>query len=184
MNILQHISTQTYGDILVTLNPPRLPDPQLTQEIIPYRHPLLTPSAIEAQKRIPSINGKRGLHFIGAWTGYGFHEDGFASGINAGIACGGSVPWKVIATKEIRGKRAERTWGTYIARFFISIIMIWLGFLELLQVLWQLYVATAFKQTRLQVKGKDKEVHIGSLSSNSTSRFFSYKKAFAKRSQT
>jgi hypothetical protein len=182
MNILQHIPKHIYGDVLVTLNPPRLPNPRLTQSIIPYRHPLFNPPAIGAQKNIHKINGKRGLHFTGAWTGYGFHEDGFASGIQAGIACGGSVPWNVVETKEIRGKSAEKAWDAYLVRFFISAILIWLNGLEMLLVLWQVYAPQIFQQPRASVRGKGKQAAVGTLPSESRSRFFSYRKAGTKRS--
>jgi predicted NAD/FAD-binding protein len=43
-------------------------------------------AAIEAQKRLPLIQGQQRTWFAGAWTGYGFHEDGLKSGLNVGRA--------------------------------------------------------------------------------------------------
>lgn len=38
---------------------------------------------IIAQKLMPNIQGRDGVLFAGAWLGYGFHEDGFTSGLRA-----------------------------------------------------------------------------------------------------
>jgi predicted NAD/FAD-binding protein len=35
-----------------------------------------------AQKQVPALQGQRNTYFCGAWTGYGFHEDGLASGLD------------------------------------------------------------------------------------------------------
>ena len=35
-----------------------------------------------AQQRLPEIQGHSHVWFCGAWTGYGFHEDGLKSGLN------------------------------------------------------------------------------------------------------
>jgi predicted NAD/FAD-binding protein len=37
-------------------------------------------AAIEAQRRLGEIQGHQHVWFCGAWTGYGFHEDGLKSG--------------------------------------------------------------------------------------------------------
>ena len=41
-----------------------------------YAHPVFDAAAIAAQGRLPDLQGRRDTWFCGAWTGYGFHEDG------------------------------------------------------------------------------------------------------------
>ena len=38
-------------------------------------------SAIQAQAEVPQLQGAQHSWFCGAWTGYGFHEDGLKSGL-------------------------------------------------------------------------------------------------------
>jgi predicted NAD/FAD-binding protein len=33
---------------------------------------------------VPGLQGRQGTYFCGAWTGYGFHEDGLKSGLQVG----------------------------------------------------------------------------------------------------
>jgi predicted NAD/FAD-binding protein len=47
-----------------------------------YDHPVFNLAAIHAQKQVPLLQGQHGTYFCGAWTGYGFHEDGLASGLD------------------------------------------------------------------------------------------------------
>src|SRR5665213_2064074 len=44
-------------------------------------HPQYNAAAFAAQKHLGDIQGKRHTWFCGAWTGYGFHEDGLRSGL-------------------------------------------------------------------------------------------------------
>ncbi|KAI2784090.1 hypothetical protein F4815DRAFT_441750 [Daldinia loculata] len=81
MNILQHIPRQPFGDVLVTLNPIQEPKPETVQGRYSYSHPLYNPAAIRAQQALPIIQNTRGISYAGAWTKYGFHEDGFSSGL-------------------------------------------------------------------------------------------------------
>jgi uncharacterized protein len=36
--------------------------------------------AVQAQKQLPLIQGNSSIWYCGAWTGFGFHEDGLRSG--------------------------------------------------------------------------------------------------------
>ena len=49
-----------------------------------YAHPVFDLGAIEAQKRLPLLQGQQHTWYAGAWTGYGFHEDGLKSGLQVG----------------------------------------------------------------------------------------------------
>jgi predicted NAD/FAD-binding protein len=46
-----------------------------------YEHPVFDQPAIDAQRRLPEIQGRHRAWFAGAWTGYGFHEDGLKSAL-------------------------------------------------------------------------------------------------------
>lgn len=66
--------------IIVSLNPLVEPKSETIFSEISYAHPLFNDAAIKAQKNLPLIQGKSGIWYCGAWTGYGFHEDGLRSG--------------------------------------------------------------------------------------------------------
>jgi hypothetical protein len=61
--------------------PLRDPDRNLEYARFVYEHPLFDNAAIAAQARLPLLQGKRNSWFAGAWTGYGFHEDGLKSAL-------------------------------------------------------------------------------------------------------
>lgn len=79
--------------IIVTLNPVRVPDPAKTIKKIIYHHPLFDQKAIDAQKMLAEIQGNNNTFFAGAWCGYGFHEDGLKSGIAVAKMLGAKIPW-------------------------------------------------------------------------------------------
>ena len=56
-----------------------------------YSHPLYTFESLDAQERLPALNGRRRTWFCGAYHGFGFHEDGLASGLRAAGELG--APW-------------------------------------------------------------------------------------------
>jgi uncharacterized protein len=66
--------------VVVSLNPQILPKSDLTHRCIEYAHPIFDKEAIKAQQKIGKIQGLKNSFFCGAWTKYGFHEDGFQSG--------------------------------------------------------------------------------------------------------
>ena len=47
-----------------------------------YAHPVFDRRAIAAQARLPGLQGRGDTWFCGAWTGYGFHEDGLVSALD------------------------------------------------------------------------------------------------------
>lgn len=69
--------------VIVSLNPIDEPAPSSVIAEFDYAHPVFDAAAVQAQTRLPAIQGKNGIWFAGAWTGYGFHEDGLKSGLAA-----------------------------------------------------------------------------------------------------
>ena len=67
--------------VVVSLNPLQDIDPALTLGRFHYAHPVFDLAAIHAQSQLPALQGHKGAFFCGAWTGYGFHEDGLKSGL-------------------------------------------------------------------------------------------------------
>jgi predicted NAD/FAD-binding protein len=124
MNILQALPVSDFSDVLVTLNPEVPPSPATIQAVFEYRHPLYNARMIAAQGELEKIQGKRGIWYAGAWTGYGFHEDGFSSGMNVALRLGGSVPWTTKDAKFSRGVSPTLIWKDYVARAVLSAIQI------------------------------------------------------------
>ncbi|MGB7650506.1 MAG: FAD-dependent oxidoreductase [Gallionella sp.] len=91
LNKLQPLSIKT--PLLVTLNPTDEISAQYVLADIAYAHPLLDSAAIAAQAKLPALQGVNRTWFCGAWTGYGFHEDGLKSALNVAAAFGVSPPW-------------------------------------------------------------------------------------------
>ena len=92
MNRLQQIDHDK--PLFVSLNPPFAPAPELTFGKYICEHPQYNAAAFAAQKRLSEIQGRRHIWFCGAWTGYGFHEDGLRSGLAVAEALGATVPWR------------------------------------------------------------------------------------------
>jgi len=80
MNRLQgHRAAQEF---LVTLNDRERLDPESIVATMDYEHPIYTPEAVRAQSRLSSLATGRTV-YAGAYHGWGFHEDGCRSGVEA-----------------------------------------------------------------------------------------------------
>jgi predicted NAD/FAD-binding protein len=80
MNNLMHIDVKE--DYVVTLNPDGWVDERGVIARMTYEHPVFTLEAVAAAKRLAQSGGIR-LAFAGAHLGWGFHEDGARSGVEA-----------------------------------------------------------------------------------------------------
>jgi predicted NAD/FAD-binding protein len=65
--------------VIVSMNPLR--EPRHVQASFDYAHPVLDAAAARAQRRLDAIQGQGGVWYAGAWTRFGFHEDGLRSGL-------------------------------------------------------------------------------------------------------
>lgn len=81
MNGLQGIEGP--ANYVVTLNPTREIAPQHVLLDTVYHHPHYGPRSVATHRDLARIQGRGGLWFAGAWTRYGFHEDGLVSGLRA-----------------------------------------------------------------------------------------------------
>jgi predicted NAD/FAD-binding protein len=80
MNRLQGLtSPQEY---LVTLNARARIDPGEVLAVMSYEHPIYTPESVAAQSRLGHLATDRTV-YAGAYHGWGFHEDGCRSGVEA-----------------------------------------------------------------------------------------------------
>ncbi|MFF3405520.1 NAD(P)/FAD-dependent oxidoreductase [Streptomyces sp. NPDC002742] len=88
MNRLQRLDApETY---VVTLGGEDRVDPARVLARMEYEHPVYTPESVAAQRRLPALNSPV-TAYAGAYHGWGFHEDGCRSGVEAAEALG--VTW-------------------------------------------------------------------------------------------
>ena len=85
MNRLQGIESS--APYLVSLNSSQRIDPTTVLATMQYAHPVYTPTSVAAQQELPALSGGR-TAFAGAYHGWGFHEDGCRSGVEAARALG------------------------------------------------------------------------------------------------
>ncbi|NEB36746.1 FAD-dependent oxidoreductase [Streptomyces sp. SID14515] len=88
MNRLQRLDAP--DTFVVTLNGADRVDPESVRARMVYEHPVYTPESVEAQSRLPALSGPV-TAYAGAYHGWGFHEDGCRSGVEAAAALG--VAW-------------------------------------------------------------------------------------------
>ncbi|MEW2043386.1 amine oxidase, partial [Streptomyces sp. NPDC005534] len=88
MSRLQRLDApETY---VVTLGGGDRVDPARVLARMEYEHPVYTPESVAAQRQLPALNSPV-TAYAGAYHGWGFHEDGCRSGVEAAAALG--VTW-------------------------------------------------------------------------------------------
>lgn len=83
---------------LVTLGGRDRVDPATVLTEMTYSHPIYTPTSVAAQRLLPTLDDDR-VVFAGAYHGWGFHEDGAASGLRAAQRLG--VDWPAVAREAV-----------------------------------------------------------------------------------
>lgn len=78
MNRLQKLNTDR--KLLVTLNPITQPKESTVLYRTSFSHPVLTSTLQDLGCKFEILNSQDKMYFCGAYTGYGFHEDGYQSG--------------------------------------------------------------------------------------------------------
>jgi predicted NAD/FAD-binding protein len=91
MNKLQNLDSDR--PVFVTLNPQTPPADESVFGVYTYDHPQFDAAAIEAQPKLGRLQGKNRSWFAGAWTRYGFHEDGLMSGLDVAAHFGALPDW-------------------------------------------------------------------------------------------
>lgn len=94
VNQLQPLPFRT--PVVVTLNAFREPAPGTELRRFRYDHPLFDLRAIAAQQALPALQGERRTWYAGAWTGYGFHEDGLKSALRVVDDFGALPTWATL----------------------------------------------------------------------------------------
>lgn len=94
MNSLQRVSERRNYFVSLNCHDRVAPDKVLRR--IEYEHPLFTRGAVAAQRELPALNRispDQTIYYAGAWFKYGFHEDGFTSGLECARAITGETLW-------------------------------------------------------------------------------------------
>ncbi len=94
MNSLQGVSERE--NYFVSLNCHERIAPERVIRRIEYAHPLFDRAAVAAQAQLPALNRigpDQTTYYAGAWFKYGFHEDGFTSGLDCARAVTGEWIW-------------------------------------------------------------------------------------------
>ncbi len=85
--------------VIVSMNPLR---PVREDRILgqwTYAHPVFDRASVQAQRALSRIQGRSHVWFCGAWTRYGFHEDGLMSGL--AVAEGLRASWANAPLREV-----------------------------------------------------------------------------------
>lgn len=92
LNRLQPIPFKT--PLVLSLNPFEEPAAGEVIQSFEYEHPVFDQAAIDAQAHLPMLQGRQRTWFCGAWTGFGFHEDGLKSAVDVAAMLGSVAPWR------------------------------------------------------------------------------------------
>lgn len=92
INTLQELPDTT-PTVMETLNRDRDPAPDTLLAELSFQHPMYSRDAVTAQARLGEIQGADRLWYAGAWTRYGFHEDGLLSAVRIAESLGSALPW-------------------------------------------------------------------------------------------
>lgn len=87
MNRLQALDPALDATYVVSLNSDAVIDPGTVIDRMEYAHPVYTNESVAARGRLPELSDDV-VAFAGAYHGWGFHEDGCASGVRAAKALG------------------------------------------------------------------------------------------------
>ena len=80
--------------VMVTLNPLETPRADCVLGSYTYHHPVFHEGSDAAKAAIDGLQGQSRTWYCGAWTRYGFHEDGLLSAVNVARRLGVSPPWQ------------------------------------------------------------------------------------------
>jgi predicted NAD/FAD-binding protein len=79
--------------VMVTLNPVEAPREERVLASFDYHHPVFLEGSDEAKRRLVALQGRSRTWYCGAWTRYGFHEDGLVSALDVARQMGVPAPW-------------------------------------------------------------------------------------------
>lgn len=79
--------------VMLTMNPVEAPREDKVLDTFEYHHPVFLEGSDEAKRRVVSLQGRSRTWFCGAWTRYGFHEDGLLSALQVARQMGVPIPW-------------------------------------------------------------------------------------------
>jgi len=94
INQLQPLPFKT--PVVVTLNAHQVPEPSKVLARFSYEHPVLDQAASRAQQDVPKLQGLQRTWFCGAWSGFGFHEDGLKSALRVVRDFEVTPPWQAV----------------------------------------------------------------------------------------
>jgi len=95
MNVLQGLpGPVTYN---VTLNSDGAIDPARVLRRFVYHHPVFERAGVDAQARVPELNGSHRVWYCGAWCGFGFHEDALQSALRVAADFGATAAAEAVA---------------------------------------------------------------------------------------